>query len=636
MKIKFLSVLFCYVFSCCIPDIVYASDYAEYTAEKSHAIAMHGLPKYAADFTHFDYVNPDAPKGGKITLFATGSFDTLNPFTLKGMAAAGSSMPFDTLMTSSADEPFTRYPLIAESLEVPQNRSFARFHLNKKAKFHDGSPVTAKDVLFSFNILRNKGNPLYRYYYANVKEARAENDYSVLFIFDENQDNRELPLILSELPILSEKYWQDKDFSATTLSAPLGSGPYRIASFDAGRSITLKRVKDYWAKDLPSVKGLYNFDIIKYDYYRDTTVALEGFKSGAFDLRVENEAKKWAKGYDFPAVNSGMVIKKSFHHSNPSGMQGFVFNLRNQFFQDIKVRKAFTLIFDFEWSNKNLFYGMYHRTHSYFDNSSLASYGLPAGKELALLEKVKDIVPPQVFTEPFTLPLNNGDGQIRKNLESAYKLLQEAGWIYADGALRNKEGKPFTFTILLISSGAAAWERITLPFVRNLARLGIKANVRTVDTAQYQAMMNAFDFDMVVNVWGQSLSPGNEQRSYWGSSSAEQKGSMNYAGIKNPAIDAMIEEVISANSREDLTAAVRALDRLLLHGYYVIPNWHTKETRIAYWDKFGMPDTIPLQGVQLMSWWIDKDKQAKINNYLSRNKDAGNSANNISNKDTAK
>jgi len=614
MKIKFILPLTA-VFICGFTAFsAYAED--DYKAPVVHAIAMHGQPKYPADFQNFDYVNTNAPKGGKLTLFAAGSFDTLNPFTLKGMAAAGSSMPFDTLMTSSADEPFTRYPLIAEKIEVPQDRSFVRFYIDKRAKFHDGSPVTAKDVVFSFNVLREKGSPLYRYYYANVKEVKAEDDYSVLFVFDKEQDNRELPLILSELPVLSEAYWQGKDFSATTLQAPLGSGAYKIASFDAGRSITLERVKDYWAKDLPSVKGLYNFDTIKYDYYRDTTVALEGFKAGAFDLRVENEAKKWAKGYDFPAVSNGMVIKKSFRHNNPSGMQGFVFNLRNPLFQDIRVRKALSLVFDFEWSNKNLFYGMYHRTHSYFDNSPLASTGLPQGKELELLEKIKDKVPPEVFTVPYTLPVNTGNGQIRGNLEAAYKLLQEAGWTYSDGALRNKDGKSFTFTILLTSSGAAAWERITLPFVRNLARLGIKANVRSVDIAQYQAMMNGFEFDMVVNVWGQSHSPGNEQRSYWGSSSAEQKGSMNYAGIKSPAVDAMIEEVVSATSREDLIAAVKALDRLLLHGYYVIPNWHTKETRIAYWNKFGMPDIIPLQGVQLMSWWIDKDKQEKVQNYL--------------------
>lgn len=613
-KCKYTCFLPVFIFFCIFSSPVFGE---EYVGVPSYAIAMHGSPKYSPDFKYFSYVFPDAPKGGSVTFYAFGSFDTLNPFTLKGIPAAGSSLVFDTLMTASADEPFSKYPLVAESIETSANRSFVAFNINKKAKFHDGSPITAADVEFSFNILKEKGNPLYRYYYANVKEVKVTSPHRILFVFDKEKDNRELPLILSELPVLSATHWKNKDFSATTLRPILGSGPYRVTSVDPGRSIVLERVKNYWASDLPSTKGLNNFDSIRYDYYRDATVALEAFKTGAFDLRIENEAKKWEKSYDFPAVKNGLVIKESFSHHNPSGMQGFVFNLRNPLFQNVNVRKALTLAFDFEWSNKSLFYGLYKRTQSYFDNSPLASSGLPEGRELELLKEVQDKLPPEIFTEPFFLPKTDGDGQVRKNLEQAYELLTKSGWKYYDGALRNENGVSFVFEILLDSSGAAAWERITLPFVRNLAKLGIKAKIRVVDLAQYQSMLNHFDFDMIVNLWGQSSSPGNEQRSFWGSLAADQNGSMNYAGIKNEAVDYMIEKVISADSEEELIAAVRAMDRILLHGYYVIPQWHTGETRIAYWDKFGIPDKIPLQGVQLMSWWIDKNKQEKVNKYIS-------------------
>lgn len=579
----------------------------DFTAKPVHAIAMHSSPKYDKDFTNFDYVNPNAPKGGELKYYAFGTYDSFNPYILKGMPAAGSSTPFDTLMVSSADEPFTRYGLIAETIEVPADRSFVAFNINPKARFHNGLPVTAEDVRFSFNILRDKGTPMYRYYYANVKEVKVTSSDRILFIFDKDKDNRELPLILSELPVFSAEFFKNKDFSATTLTPILGSGPYRISSFEAGRNITYERVPDYWAADLPVNRGLYNFDKIKYDYYRDTAVALEAFKAAAFDLRIENEAKKWAKGYDLNQANQHKLKMVEFRHHNPSGMQSFVFNTRSKLFKDIKVRQALTYAFDFEWSNKNLFYGFYHRTKSYFDNSVLASSGLPHGRELDLLNKWKGQIPDAIFTTEFTLPVTEGNGQIRENIISAFKLLNEAGWFYKDGKLRDRDGNPFTFEIMLDTASAAAWERITLPFVRNLAKLGITAKIRVVDLSSYQSLLNSFDFDMVVNLWAQSLSPGNEQRHFWGSKAADEKGSYNLAGIKDKAIDDMIEKVISAKTEAELIAATRALDRLLLFGYYVIPQWHSKETRVAYWDKFGMPDIVPLHGVQLMSWWV-KDK----------------------------
>ena len=594
---------------------------SELSATPSHAIAMHGIPKYKKDFTHFDYLNPDAPKGGALNLYAFGTFDSLNPFILKGHSADGLGLTFDTLMISSADEPFTRYGLIAESIEVPKDRSFAAFNINPKAKFHDGTPITAEDVVFTFNILREKGSPLYRFYYANVESAISTSPSRVLFTFKKGADNRELPLILSELPVLSKADMQGKDFTATTLTPFLGSGAYKVAKIDQGRYITYERVKDYWAKDLPVNRGKNNFDTVKYDYYRDTSVSLEAFKAGAFDLRIENEAKKWGTGYDFPAVAEGKVILREFKHQLPSGMQGFVFNTRRPLFADRKVRQALSYAFDFEWSNKNLFYGLYHRTKSYFDNSVLAATGAPTKAELKLLEPYKDIIPPEVFLGTCPPPETDGSGDIRDNLIIAMNLLKEAGWEYKSGALRNKDGEPFIFEIMLDTSGASAWERITLPFVRNLKRLGIEAKIRVVDLTQYQARMNTFDFDMATVIWGQSLSPGNEQRSYWGSNSAAQNGSRNYIGITDKAIDAMIESIISAPSESALISATHALDRILQCNYFVIPHWHSKTTKIAFWDKFGMPSTTPMQGMDIMSWWIKSLPQESKNKVNKANKE---------------
>jgi len=574
-------------------------------AETLTGIAMHGQAKYAANFDHFDYVNPNAPKGGTLREGVVGNFDSFNPFIVKGMAADTNGL-FESLMTHSADEPFSEYGLIAESMEVPADRSWVVFNLRPQARFHDGSPITADDVLFSFDTLRSKGSPNYRAYYQAVSKVEKLSDRKVRFSFAAG-DNREMPLIIGELPVLSKKYWSARKFEETSLEPPLGSGPYKVESFEAGRTVTLTRVKDYWGKDLPVNKGLYNFDHIRVDYYRDSTVALEAFKASEYDIRRENESKKWATAYDFPAVKSGQVKVKTFENQRPTGMQAFAYNLRRPLFQDPKVRQALAYAFDFEWSNKNLFYGQYERTKSFFSNSDLASSGLPGPEELKLLEPLKDKLPPEVFTKDYQPPTTDAsDGSIRQNLRTAAQLLRDAGWEVKDGKLVNgKTGQPFAFEILI---DQPAWERIVLPFVENLKRLGVQASLRSVDVAQYKNRIDNFDYDMIVNVWGESESPGNEQREFWGSEGADQPGSANLAGIKNPAIDALIDKLVSAPDREALVIRAHALDRALLWNHYVIPHWHLTYDRVAYWDKFGIPAVIPRQGVQMDAWWIDPAK----------------------------
>jgi microcin C transport system substrate-binding protein len=576
-------------------------------AQPEGGIAMHGEPKYKAGFDHFDYVNPNAPKGGEVHLAAMGSFDNFNPFIVKGQAADIGQL-FETLMASSADEPFSEYGLIAESIETPPERNWVVFNLRPQARFHDGSPITADDVLFSFETLRTKGTPNYRAYYQNVVKAEKLSDRKVRFSFAPG-DNRELPLILGQLPVLSKKYWQGRKFEETTLEPPLGSGPYKIESFDAGKRLTLVRVKDYWGKDLPVNKGLYNFDKIRVDYYRDSTVALEAFKAGEYDFRPENESKKWATSYSFPAVASGTVKVKTFENQRPTGMQGFVYNLRRPLFQDDKVRQALAYAFDFEWSNKNLFYGQYERTDSFFSNSDLASSDLPSTEELKILNPLKGKIPDAVFTDDYKPPTTDGsETGIRQNLRIAAGLLKEAGWEVKDGKL-TKNGQPFTFEILI---DEPVWERVALPFVQNLQRLGITASVRTVDSSQYFNRISNFDYDMIVHVWGESESPGNEQREFWGSVAADQPGSANASGIKSEAIDSLIETLVAAPDRESLVTRTHALDRVLLQSHIVIPHWHIGYDRVAYWDKFAMPTVIPRRGMVFDAWWIDPAKAAAL------------------------
>jgi microcin C transport system substrate-binding protein len=584
-------------------------------AEPAHAVALHGTPKYPPDFAHFDYADPGAPKGGTVRLAEIGGFDSLNPFILKGTAAAGLGRTFDTLTVQSEDEPFTEYGLVAESIRRDPQQRWVEFRLRPEARFHDGSPITAEDVAFTLELLKTRGHPFYRAYYKDIERAVVKGPRTVRFQFAV-AGNRELPLIVGQLPVLSKDWWKDRDFTKTTLEPLLGSGPYRVEKVDPGRSITYQRVDDYWARDLPVNRGRHNFDVIRIDYYRDDTVALEAFKAGEYDFRQENVAKNWAVGYDGPALRDGLIKKEEIPHERPTGMQAFVFNTRKALFADRRVRWALAHAFDFEWANKNLFHGAYTRTKSYFSNSELAARGLPSAAERALLEPYRDRLPPEVFTRAYEPPSTDGSGNPRRNLRTAARLLKEAGWVVRGGRLVHGEtGEPFAFELLLVSP---SFERVALPFQRNLKRLGIEMRVRTVDPAQYQKRLDRFDFDMVVASFGQSLSPGNEQRDYWTSVAADTPGSRNLAGIKDPVVDALVEKIILAPDREALVTATRALDRVLLWGHYVIPHWHLRYFRVAYWDKFGRPRITPKYGLGFDTWWVDRDRARRLQAIRTR------------------
>ena len=579
-----------------------------------HGVAMHGAPKYGPNFKHFDYVNPNAPKGGSIRRSAIGTFTTFNPYTLKGVPGAGVGLVYETLMASPEDEPFSEYGLLAETIQMPKDRSWVAFTLRKEARWHDGKPVTVDDVIFSLNILRKQGQPFYRFYYRDVKNSEKIGERTVKFTFA-NTKNRELPLILGQLPILPKHFWETRKFNKTTLEPPLGSGPYAMKSFEANRSITYQRVKDYWGAKLPVNVGRYNIDSIRYDYYRDATVAMVAFKSGEYDFRLENTSKVWATGYESPAFEKGLYKKMEIRHQNPTGMQGFVFNTRRTFFSDPRVRNALAYAFDFEWTNKNLFYGQYARTESFFSNSELASTGLPSAEELKILEPFRGKIPDEVFTQTYKPPSTDGTGRLRSNLRKGKKLLQQAGWNIKGGKLVNdKTGMLFEFEILLQSP---AFERIVLPVKKNLKRLGIDVRVRTVDTAQYRKRSDDYDFDMVVGSFGQSLSPGNEQLDYWGSKAADRPGSRNIIGIKDPVIDKLIDLIISAPDRNALIMRTRALDRVLLWNHFVIPQWHIQNFRVAFWDKFGRPKVTPKYGLGFDGWWVDKAKADALSSRLT-------------------
>ncbi|HLB06542.1 MAG TPA: extracellular solute-binding protein [Alphaproteobacteria bacterium] len=575
-----------------------------------HALAMHGEPKYPADFTRFDYVEPKAPVGGELRLASIGTYDSLNPYILKGVVADGAGLLFETLMTSSDDEAFTEYGLIAESIEVPEDRSWVVFKLRDEARFHDRSPITVEDVIFSFNLLREQGQPFYRAYYASVASVEDLGDKRVKFTFVPGA-NRELPLIVGQLPVLSKAYYTTHPFDQTTLVPPIGSGPYLVESLDPGRSIRYRRNPDYWGWALAVNAGRWNFEHIGYDYYRDPTVALEAFKAHEYDVRLENSAKAWAAAYQGPALASGLIIQEAIDNELPTGMQGFAFNLRRPKFADPRLREALSDAFDFEWMNATLFYGAYTRTESYFSNSELAARGLPSAAELALLEPFRAELPPEVFTEAFEAPVSDGSGNNRPNLRKAAELLKEAGFRIAGNTLLDpRTGEPVSFEFLLASSD---FERVVLPFIQNLKKLGIAATVRTVDTPQYQERLDQFDFDIVVANFGQSLSPGNEQREFWGSAYADMPGSRNLIGIENPVVDALIEAIIAAPERESLIAATRALDRVLLRNHYVIPQWHIRSFRVAYWNEFARPAVQPPYGLGLIDrWWVDAAKATAL------------------------
>ncbi len=582
------------------------------TPAPSHGVAIYGDLKYPANFTHFDYVNPDAPKGGRLRQGVPEStFDSFNPWIIKGNPAAGIGLLYDTLMISAADEPFSEYGLLAKTVTTPADRSWVEFELRPEARWHDGKPVTADDVVWSFETLLAKGAPNYRFYYQSVEKVEKTGERSVKFTFKPGT-NRELPLIVGQLPVLPKHWWASRNFEATTLEPPLGSGPYKVGKFEAGRYIEMDRVADYWGADIPVNKGRWNFDVQRFEYYRDATVALEAFKGGSYDFRVESSAKEWATAYEIPEVKDGRIVKEAVPNKRPTGMQSFAMNLRRPLFQDRRVREALDLAFDFEWSNKTLFYGQYERAESYFENSDLASSGVPTGDELAILEAYRGKLPDEVFTKPFEAPKTDGSGNNRENLRRAAALLKEAGWV-AEGGKLTKDGKPFAFELLLNSP---LFERVALPYAKSLEKIGITMNVRTVDTSQYRRRTDAFDYDMIVGGFAQSESPGNEQRDYWSSESATREGSRNALGLADPIVDELVNGVIAAPDRASLVSRVRALDRVLLAGRYVVPNWYIGSDRIAYWDKFGHPTLVPKDGVQIDAWWVDPAKAARLDARL--------------------
>ncbi|MGE0854462.1 MAG: extracellular solute-binding protein [Hyphomicrobiaceae bacterium] len=584
-------------------------------ARRHHGLSLLGEPKMAPDFKHFDWVSPNAPKGGRLRMWDLGGFDSLNPFSVKGDSATGLQLVYDSLMTSNQDEPSSEYGLIAEWVSYPDDYSSATFKLREGARFHDGKPIAPEDVIFSLDALK-RAHPRQAFYYKNVTKAEKTGDREVTFYFD-MKGNRELPHIMGQLNVLPKHFWegtgadgQPRDITKSTMEVPLGSGPYRIKSVDPGRGLVYERVKDYWAAEVPSVKGQWNFDEIDYTYYRDATPAFEAFKNGDIDVWFESSANRWATQYTFDAVNKGWVKKEALKHGRVGVMQAFTLNTRRDQFKDPRVRQAFNLAFDFDSLNKNLFYGLYIRVGSYFANSELAARGLPEGRELEILNTVKDEVPAEVFTTEWKNPQATTQLDHRKNMREAMRLLQEAGWTLKSGVLSDKAGNPLRAEFLLVQPD---FERIVLPYIEDLKKIGISASIRIVDTSQYKRRVDDFDYDVIVDSFAQSHSPGNEQRDFWGSAAADRPGSNNTAGIKNKAIDKLIERVIAATDREDLVAATRALDRVLLWNHYVVPQWFYPFDRVAWWDKLAQPQRLPSQvpGV-IPSWYFDPQKEQAL------------------------
>ena len=577
-------------------------------AKKMHGLAMHGIPKYESNFTHLDYVNPNAPKGGALRYGVYGSFDNLNRVAFKGRRASGLGYLNDTLMRRVWDEAFTLYGLIAEFIEIPEDRSFITFYLNPNARFHDGSQITREDVLFSLETFQTKGTPNQKKTYGKVVKTEMVEENGIKMTFVNNED-KELPLIVAGfLPIIPKSYYSNLDVTKTFLKVPLGSGPYTITDLDPGRRIVYSRVKNYWAKNLPVNKGSYNFDTLTYDYYKDSGVQLEAFKVGKYDYRREYNVKRWMTGYDFDAVNKGSVILTEMKNDRATGMDGLVMNSRKKIFQNPRVREALNYAYDFEWYNKVLGYNAYTRTNSYFENSPLASSGLPSEAELKLLNPWKDQLPIEVFTKTYKSPISDGSGIPRKNLKIAKQILEEEGWFIENGKLL-KDGKEFIFEFLIVSPSL---EKLALVFQKTLQTLGITMTVRTVDSSQYQARLLTYDFDMINAIWRVSLSPGNEQQFYWGSEVGKKGGSKNYAGVDSQVVDFLIEKLIGAKTREELTTTIHALDRVLLWGHYLIPLYHSGIDRIAYWNFLEFPEQIPLYGIVIETWWSNQEKVKKI------------------------
>jgi len=578
----------------------------------AHGVSIDGKLKYQQGFSRFDYTSPEAVKGGSLILHDLGGFDKMNPFTLKGSAPFGlDSFIFETLAVGSLDEPFAAYGLIAKDIALAEDKKSVTFTIDENARFSGGTPVTAHDVKYSLDTLKSdKAHPFYQIYLQNITKAEILDNLTIRFLFD--KPNRELHMIAAQLPVLNKTFYEQHGFDPSgetdTMTPPIGSGPYIIKEVNHGKSITYERNPNYWAATHPTRRGMFNFDTITVKYFKDQIVSVEAFKAGEFDFMVVNIAKQWQRDLTGRRFESGELIKKRFPHKNNAGMQGFVFNTRRELFKSPKVRQALGLALDFEWTNTTLFFDQYTRSNSYFSNSDLAATGLPGPAELELLTPFKKQLSPEVFTNPITPPTTTSPGSLRTNLRLAKQLLSEQGWQVKNGVLTSDNGTPFTFEILLVSP---SFERVMAPYVKNLAKLGIKADYRTIDPALYSDRIKNFDFDMVVNVYGQSQSPGNEQRDFWSSSSASRKGSRNLAGINSPAVDSLVESIIYAGTQEDLTAACKALDRVLWFGYHVVPNWYLASHRLAYSAQFSMPKTLPLyyNPYQLLySWWIEPGK----------------------------
>ena len=581
--------------------------------ETAHGLSLFGDLKYGPEFVHFDYVEPNAPKGGTLHLATVGTFSTLNPFTLKGVSAAGAGFPFESLLEGAADEPDAAYGLIAAEVALAPDRRSVRFLLRPEARWHDSTPVTAADVAFSFEILTTEGAPSFATQLAGVDRVETAAIVNVAFHLVD-PDNRKLPLIVGGMPIVSEAYFRGRSFGETTFEPPLGSGPYRVGKVDAGRSIAFERVADYWGAALPVMTGRYNFDTIAIDYYRDRTVLVEALKAGEYDFHEEFTSKVWATQYDIPAVEEGWLIKDVLPDNTPSGVQAFFINTRLPKFQDRRVREALSYVFDFEWLNKNQFFGIYDRMASYFENSDLAARGLPSQAELAILEPHRGAVPEEVFTTEFVPPSTDGSGNNRRNLRSARALLKEAGWITRDGALVNEAtGEPMTIEFLYFEP---TFERIYAVFARRLERLGVGVTLRLVDSVSYEERMKSHDFEITTLRFVFNLSPGAELNANFATATADQVGSSNAAGIKDPVVDALIAEVVGATDRATLVAAARALDRVLLWGHYMIPQWYKGAHHLVYWDKFGRPALKPryARGV-IDTWWVDREKDDDLRAY---------------------
>jgi microcin C transport system substrate-binding protein len=585
---------------------------APVNAEPRHGLSIFGELKYPADFKHFDYVNPDAPKGGKASQIGPSgvtTFDNFNSFILKGDAAQGMELVFDTLMVRALDEPDAVYGLVAETADVAPDGLSVTFKMRPEAKFADGSPLTADDVVFSFETIKAKGHPAFAIPLRDVKSAVAIDPHTVKYTF-EGALIRDLPTTVATLPILSKAYYSTHEFDKTTLEEPLGSGPYKVGPYKAGTFVTYVRRPDYWAKDLPVSRGLYNFDEVRYDYYRDRTLELEGLLAGNIDFREEFTSKDWATGYDRAPVKDGRVKLETLADERPSGAQGFFINTRRDKFKDVRVRKALGLVFDFEWSNKNLFFGLYTRTASYFENSDLKAVGPPTPDELKLLEPFRDKLPEAVFGEPVSPPVTDGSGNNRTQLREAAKLLDEAGWKQTPQGVRNAAGQPLSIEILMDSP---SFERIIAPYVKSLKSIGIDASMRLVDSAQYERRMKDYDFDLTTQRYALRLTPGVELKNFWGSKAAASPGSYNLAGISDPVLDELIDKIVQAKSRDELIAATRAADRVLRAGYYWVPQWYKGAHNLAFWDKFSWPAVKPkYERGALETWWIDAEKEKAL------------------------